>query len=70
VKGCDEAASVATSRRSITIRGGSDHHRAAQHKVDVTRTDHYECELQRSFEELAAHCLDGIIRARPCRPKD
>jgi hypothetical protein len=67
VKGCDEAASVATSRRSITIRGGSEHH-AAQHKVDVTRTDHYECE--RSFEELAAHCLDGIIPARLCRPKD
>jgi len=39
-------------------------------KVDVTRTDHYETELQRSSEEFGAHCRDGITPARPCRPKD
>ena len=70
MKGCYEAASVATSGRSSTFRGGSDHHRAAQHKVDVTRADHYEPELQRSLRGVRCHCCDGIIPARPCRPKD
>ena len=39
-------------------------------KVGVTRADRYEPELQRSYEELAAHYRAVIIPARPYRPKD
>lgn len=39
-------------------------------KVGVTRADRYEPELQRSYEELAAHYQAVIIPARPARPKD
>jgi transposase len=39
-------------------------------KVGVTRADRYEPELQRSYEELAAHYGAVIIPARPYRPKD
>jgi transposase len=39
-------------------------------KVGVTRADRYEPELQRSYEELAAHYKAVIIPARPYRPKD
>jgi transposase len=39
-------------------------------KVGVTRADRYEPELQRSYEELAAHYRCVVIPARPYRPKD
>jgi transposase len=39
-------------------------------KVGVTRADRYEPELQRSYEELAAHYRAVVIPARPYRPKD
>ena len=39
-------------------------------KVGVTRADRYEPELQRSYEELAAHYGVVVIPARPYRPKD
>jgi transposase len=39
-------------------------------KVGVTRADRYEPDLQRSYEELAAHYGAVIIPARPYRPKD
>jgi transposase len=39
-------------------------------KVGVTHADRYEPELQRSYEELAAHYGAVIIPARPYRPKD
>jgi hypothetical protein len=39
-------------------------------KVGVTRADRYEPQLQRSYEELAAHYGAVIIPARPYRPKD
>ena len=39
-------------------------------KVGVTRADRYEPDLQRSYEELAAHYGTVIIPARPYRPKD
>lgn len=39
-------------------------------RVGVTRADRYEPELQRSYEELAAHYQAVIIPARPYRPKD
>jgi transposase len=39
-------------------------------KVGVTHADRYEPELQRSYDELAAHYGAVIIPARPYRPKD
>jgi transposase len=39
-------------------------------KVGVTRADRYEPELQRSYEEMAAHYRCVVIPARPFRPKD
>jgi transposase len=39
-------------------------------KVGVTRADRYEPELQRSYEEMAAHYRRVVIPARPYRPKD
>jgi transposase len=39
-------------------------------RVGVTRADRYEPELQRSYEELAAHYQGVVIPARPYRPKD
>jgi transposase len=39
-------------------------------KVGVTRADRYEPELQRSYEEMAAHYRCVVIPARPYRPKD
>jgi transposase len=39
-------------------------------RVGVTRADRYEPDLQRSYEELAAHYQAVIIPARPYRPKD
>lgn len=39
-------------------------------RVGVTRADRYEPELQRSYEEMAAHYQAVIIPARPYRPKD
>jgi len=39
-------------------------------RVGVTRADRYEPQLQRSYEELAAHYHAVIIPARPYRPKD
>jgi transposase len=39
-------------------------------RVGVTRADRYEPELQRSYEEMAAHYGCVIIPARPYRPKD
>ena len=39
-------------------------------KVGVTKADRYEPELQRSYEELAAHYRAVVIPARPYRPKD
>lgn len=39
-------------------------------KVGVTKADRYEPQLQRSYEELAAHYGAVIIPARPYRPKD
>jgi len=39
-------------------------------RVGVTKADRYEPELQRSYEEMAAHYLMAVIPARPFRPKD
>ena len=39
-------------------------------KVGVTRADRYEPQLQRSYEEMAAHYRCVVIPARPYRPKD
>jgi transposase len=39
-------------------------------RVGVTRADRYEPQLQRSYEELAAHYQAVVIPARPYRPKD
>jgi transposase len=39
-------------------------------KVGVTRADRYEPDLQRSYEEMAAHYRCVVIPARPYRPKD
>ena len=39
-------------------------------KVGVPRADRYEPELQRSYEEMAAHYRCVVIPARPFRPKD
>ncbi|HVZ36652.1 MAG TPA: IS21 family transposase [Polyangiaceae bacterium] len=39
-------------------------------RVGVTKADRYEPQLQRSYEELAAHYQAVIIPARPYRPKD
>lgn len=39
-------------------------------RVGVTRADRYEPELQRSYEEMAAHYRCVVIPARPYRPKD
>jgi transposase len=36
----------------------------------VTKADRYEPELQRSYEEMAAHYSIAVIPARPYRPKD
>jgi transposase len=36
----------------------------------VTKADRYEPELQRSYEEMAAHFGIAIIPARPFRPRD
>ena len=38
-------------------------------KVGVTRADRYEPELQRSYEEMAAHYRCVVIPARPFRPE-
>lgn len=39
-------------------------------RVGVTKADRYEPQLQRSYEELAAHYGAVVIPARPYRPKD
>jgi transposase len=39
-------------------------------RVGVTKADRYEPQLQRSYEEMAAHFSIAIIPARPFRPKD
>ena len=39
-------------------------------RVGVTKADRYEPELQRSYEEMAAHFAIAVIPARPFRPKD
>jgi transposase len=39
-------------------------------RVGVTKADRYEPELQRSYEEMAAHYSMAVIPARPFRPKD
>ena len=39
-------------------------------RVAVTKADRYEPELQRSYEEMAAHYSIAVIPARPLRPKD
>lgn len=39
-------------------------------RVGVTKADRYEPELQRSYEEMAAHFGIAIIPARPFRPRD
>ena len=39
-------------------------------RVGVTKADRYEPELQRSYEEMAAHFAMAVIPARPFRPKD
>ncbi len=39
-------------------------------RVGVIRADRYEPQLQRSYEELAAHYQAVVIPARPYRPKD
>src|SRR6266480_3845868 len=52
------------------LRGSADDLRSDNPKVGVTRADRYEPELQRSYEELAAHYRAVIIPARPYRPKD
>jgi len=38
--------------------------------VGVTKADRYEPELQRSYEEMAAHYGVAVIPARPFRPRD
>lgn len=39
-------------------------------RVGVTKADRYEPELQRSYEEMAAHFGIAVIPARPFRPRD
>ena len=39
-------------------------------RVGVTKADRYEPELQRSYEEMAAHFSIAIIPARPYKPRD
>jgi transposase len=39
-------------------------------RVGVTKADRYEPELQRSYEEMAAHFSISVIPARPFRPRD
>jgi transposase len=39
-------------------------------RVGVTKADRYEPELQRSYEEMAAHFGIVVIPARPYRPRD
>jgi transposase len=39
-------------------------------RVGVTKADRYEPQLQRSYEEMAAHFGIAVIPARPFRPKD
>lgn len=39
-------------------------------RVGVTKADRYEPELQRSYEEMAAHFGITVIPARPRRPRD
>lgn len=39
-------------------------------RVGVTKADRYEPQLQRSYEEMAAHFSIAVIPARPFRPKD
>jgi transposase len=39
-------------------------------RVGVTKADRYEPELQRSYEEMAAHFNIVVIPARPFRPRD
>jgi transposase len=39
-------------------------------RVGVTKADRYEPELQRSYEEMAAHFAIAVIPARPFRPRD
>lgn len=39
-------------------------------RVGVTKADRYEPELQRSYEEMAAHFSIAVIPARPYRPRD
>ena len=39
-------------------------------RVGVTKADRYEPELQRSYEEMAAHFGIAVIPARPHRPRD
>lgn len=39
-------------------------------RVGVTKADRYEPELQRSYEEMAAHFSIAVIPARPFRPRD
>ena len=39
-------------------------------RVGVTKADRYEPELQRSYEEMAAHFGIAVIPARPYRPRD
>jgi len=39
-------------------------------RVGVTKADRYEPQLQRSYEEMAAHFSIAVIPARPFRPRD
>jgi len=39
-------------------------------RVGVTKADRYEPQLQRSYEEMAAHFGIAVIPARPYRPRD
>jgi transposase len=39
-------------------------------RVGVTKADRYEPQLQRSYEEMAAHFGIAVIPARPFRPRD
>jgi transposase len=39
-------------------------------RVGVTKADRYEPELQRSYEEMAAHFSIAVIPARPYKPRD
>ncbi|HWM70068.1 MAG TPA: IS21 family transposase [Steroidobacteraceae bacterium] len=39
-------------------------------RVGVTKADRYEPELQRSYEEMAAHFSITVIPARPYKPRD